>query len=193
MIDRLLQRTHWVFDLDGTLTVPQHDFDAMRRELGIPRGVDLLSGLAAQGGEAERRGLARIAEWEWSLAEGAERQEDALALLGRLQREGASLGVLTRNRRDVALRTLEVIGLAGWFDDVVGRDEALPKPAPDGVQWWLRRWQVGPESAVMVGDHPMDAVAGAAAGVATVWVRRHPGWEGRADLVVDDLRDVLEG
>lgn len=192
MRSSLRPRTHWIFDLDGTLTVPQHDFDAMRRELGIPKGTDLLSGLAEQGPEREAAGMARIAAWEWSLADRARLQDDAGRLLEGLRRQGVRLGVLTRNRRDVALRTLEVIGLDGWFDDVVGRDEAAPKPAPDGVQWWLRRWACRPERAVMVGDHPMDAAAGRAAGAATVWVRRQPFGEGQADHVVDTLHDLLE-
>ena len=40
----------WVFDLDGTLTVAQHDFPAIRRELGVPAEADILtfmSGLPA--------------------------------------------------------------------------------------------------------------------------------------------------
>ena len=31
-------RDCWVFDLDGTLTIANHDFDAIRAELGIPEG-----------------------------------------------------------------------------------------------------------------------------------------------------------
>ncbi|HCR31850.1 MAG TPA: HAD family hydrolase, partial [Stenotrophomonas sp.] len=27
---------HWVFDMDGTLTVAMHDFERIKRELGIP-------------------------------------------------------------------------------------------------------------------------------------------------------------
>ena len=34
----LLKRKHWIFDLDGTLTIAVHDFNAIRKELGIPEG-----------------------------------------------------------------------------------------------------------------------------------------------------------
>ena len=36
-----LGRRHWIFDLDGTLTVAAHDFAAIRRTLGIPPGRDV--------------------------------------------------------------------------------------------------------------------------------------------------------
>ena len=42
----LAGRGHWVFDMDGTLTVAAHDFDAIRRELGVPAGKPLLETLA---------------------------------------------------------------------------------------------------------------------------------------------------
>src|SRR5690606_34555427 len=35
----------WIFDLDGTLTIAQHDFAAIRRELGIPAEEDILEHL----------------------------------------------------------------------------------------------------------------------------------------------------
>ena len=38
--------THWVFDLDGTLTLAVHDFAAIRRHLGIPAQADILHHLA---------------------------------------------------------------------------------------------------------------------------------------------------
>jgi len=38
----LLQRKHWIFDLDGTLTVAVHDFVAIRKELGIQAGLPII-------------------------------------------------------------------------------------------------------------------------------------------------------
>ena len=38
----LLQRKYWIFDLDGTLTVAVHDFNAIRNELGIPAGQPII-------------------------------------------------------------------------------------------------------------------------------------------------------
>lgn len=38
---------HWVFDMDGTLTVAVHDFVAIRVALDIPPQDDILTHLAA--------------------------------------------------------------------------------------------------------------------------------------------------
>lgn len=38
----LSQCRAFIFDLDGTLTLAVHDFEAIRRSLGIPAGVPIL-------------------------------------------------------------------------------------------------------------------------------------------------------
>ena len=43
----LSQVRHWVFDMDGTLTVAVHDFAAIRQALAIPPEHDILTHLAA--------------------------------------------------------------------------------------------------------------------------------------------------
>ena len=41
----LLQRKYWIFELDGTLTVAVHDFNAIRKELGIPERQPIVEAL----------------------------------------------------------------------------------------------------------------------------------------------------
>lgn len=36
----------WIFDRDGTLTVPTHDFEDVRRVLGLPVGKPILEEIA---------------------------------------------------------------------------------------------------------------------------------------------------
>ena len=43
----LKHRGHWIFDLDGTLTVSAHDFEHMRRELGLEPQAPILEALQA--------------------------------------------------------------------------------------------------------------------------------------------------
>ncbi|MEY4949417.1 MAG: hypothetical protein RL698_1628, partial [Pseudomonadota bacterium] len=45
-IARIRGARHWIFDLDGTLTVAMHDFDAIRTALDLPTGRPILEALA---------------------------------------------------------------------------------------------------------------------------------------------------
>ena len=191
----LFSRQGWIFDLDGTLTVPVHDFDALRALLQIPADEDILAHIDAAAPARQRQLRSAVHQWEGALADRAVAQDDAWALLSALQAQGARLGVLTRNTRETAHRTLQAAGLAGFFDpvDVVGREDAAAKPAPDGVLLLLRRWGLTAEDGVMVGDYLYDSQAGRAAGAATVLVLRggDQGWDPAADVVLTDLRWLL--
>jgi len=184
-------RTCWLFDMDGTLTIPAHDFAYARRELGVPQGADILAHLATLSPDDQARAERWLHEWEVDIAERSRPQDDALALLHSLDSSGCSLGVLTRNTRDNALRTLRAIGMDRLFtpDLVLGRDCAPPKPHPAGVQLLLDRLGATPDNAVMVGDYLHDVRAGRRARTATVLINRRgaEGWEDEADLVVSSL------
>ncbi len=185
------RRTVWLFDLDGTLTVPVHDFQYARRVLEIGPQEDILTALARRPPAARAAAEDWLRQWELELAAQAQLQPDAEQLLAHLRGTGCRLGVLTRNTRSVALRTLDAIGLRSMLDDaaILGRDSARPKPHPEGIQMLLRHFGASPEESVMVGDYLYDVHAGRAAGTATVLVCRHgeDGWEGEADLVVDRI------
>lgn len=188
-------RSGWIFDLDGTLTVAVHDFDAIRAEIDLPRGRPILEALAALP-EAERRWrYARLDAIERELARLARPAPGAEALLDRLLGRGARLGILTRNSHAIALETLRVAGLACFFDSahVVGREAALPKPEPDGVHLLLEAWSLPPSDAVVVGDHVSDLRAGRVAGTATIHVDVAGAfrWSEHADRCVRSLAELL--
>ena len=191
----LWSRRYWIFDLDGTLTYAVHDFEALRESLGLAPGTPLLEAVDAAPPEEAARLRAGITAWEWALAEKAAAAPDALRLLRALAGESRTLGVLTRNRRDIALRTLEVAGLAQYFEpaDVLGRDDAAPKPAPDGIRRILSRWRAAPADAVMLGDYVFDLQAGRNAGTATVYIDRadEARWNQWADVAVRGLDELL--
>lgn len=194
-MNALLSRRCWIFDMDGTLTVPIHDFDAIRRQLDLPAGEPILEAIARLPATAASELHHRLAMIERELALRAQVQEDALALVDVLSADPARLlGVVTRNSHALAGLTLEAVSLDRAFPDEsrVGRDEALPKPNPDGIALLLERWGAQPSEAVMVGDYLFDLQAGRAAGVATVHIDRSGArWPGEADVVVTDLRDLL--
>lgn len=192
----LLHRPCWIFDLDGTLTVAAHDFDGIRAALGLRPNEPILEQLAAMSPEASRPLREQLATIELELADAAQAQPGARALVEHLHARGAKLGILTRNRQDLAWRTLRAIGLADRFaeGDVLGRTDAAPKPSPEGILALLDRWGRAGSDAVMVGDYLFDLQAGRAAGTATVHfdVDGTFPWPGEADVQVSRLATLLE-
>ena len=163
---------HWVFDMDGTLTIAVHDFAAIRQALDIPPEDDILTHLAALPAAEAAAKHAWLLEHERELALGSRPAPGAVELVRDLAQRGYRLGILTRNARELAHITLEAIGLADCFaiDDVLGRDDAPPKPHPGGLLKLAEAWEVTPGAMVMVGDYRFDLDCGRAAGTRTVLV-----------------------
>lgn len=191
----LLARRHWVFDMDGTLTVAAHDFDAIRAQLGLPLGKPILEALDdLPSAEAMALHL-RLEAIEEDIAHASVPQPGARRLLEHLAGRGTRLGIVTRNKRRLATISLAAAGLGDLFDplDVLGRDEAPHKPSPDGVLSLLARWGATGSDAVMIGDYLFDLQAGRGAGCATVLfdVSGAYPWREHADRCVSHLDALL--
>jgi HAD superfamily hydrolase (TIGR01509 family) len=184
-------RRHWIFDLDGTLTVAVHDFDGIRRSLGLPTGVPILEAIAGLHPEAAAHTTRRLDALELALAERAQPQPGAQPMLAALQARGCRLGIVTRNSEANAAVTLQAAGLTEFFTpgDVVGRESCAPKPSPNGITHLLARWRASGGEAVMVGDYLYDLQAGRAAGAGTVLFDPTAAYQWReyADLCIDRL------
>jgi len=189
-------RQFWIFDLDGTLTRAVHDFATIRASLGLGEGEPILESIAAMAADKKSTALDKVAAWERALVTKAEPQPCAEELLTRLRERGAELGIVTRNRTDLAHQTLAQVKLASFFEhaDVIGRDRAQPKPSPAGIECLLERWRAQPDQSVMVGDYVFDVQAGRSAGTATVLIDPvgRSDWQPFADLVIRDLDALLD-
>lgn len=185
---------HWVFDMDGTLTVAVHDFQRIKRDLAIPPDDDILTHLAALPAEEAATKHAWLLAHERALAGAAQPAPGAVALIRALHAAGCRLGILTRNARELAEVTLQAIGVGDVFarEDIIGRDEAEPKPSPAGLRYFVERWQVDPAQVVMVGDYRFDLECGRAAGTRTVLVNSPDNpWPGMACWHLADCGQVL--
>lgn len=169
---RLHAARHWVFDMDGTLTLAVHDFEAIKRALDIPLEHDILHHLAALPEDVAAAKYVWLLEHERELALSAEPAPGAIELVRALKERDCRLGILTRNAHELALVTLQAIGLGDCFasGDILGRDEAPPKPHSGGLLHLAERWQVTPNELVMVGDYRFDLECARAAGACSVLV-----------------------
>ena len=192
----LLKRKHWIFDLDGTLTVAVHNFDAIREELGIPVGLPIIKTIKSLPEKESVLLQNKLHSIEEKLARNARPARGVKTLLENLRRGDYSLGILTLNTRENAWFTLEALGLAQYFSEefVIGRWCEEPKPSPKGIYKMLKQWKVTSNDALMVGDYLYDLQVGRAAETATVHVDPSGefAWPELADIQVNSL-DELAG
>jgi pyrophosphatase PpaX len=88
-----------------------------------------------------------------------------------LHARGARIGVVTSKISNRARRGLQVAGLEGFVDVVIGCDDCeRHKPDPEPVRRALEALGASASQAVFVGDAVVDLQAGRAAGAATAAV-----------------------
>ena len=194
--DLLRHRGHWIFDLDGTLTVSAHDFDHMRRALGLAPQTPILEALNAMPPAEAAPLWQRLNELEFYYAGKSSLMAGAPELLQRLHDDGRKLAILTRNTMPVVKQTLETCRLEHFFplEHILDRDACIPKPSPDGVERLLGFWRADASDTVMVGDYLYDLEAGRGAGVATVHLdtRGNVDWSAVTDIRVESLGEILD-
>ncbi|MBA4422797.1 MAG: HAD family hydrolase [Syntrophus sp. (in: bacteria)] len=194
--EAILTRKHWVFDLDGTLTLPVHDFSVIRQALGVPQGIDILGYLASLPDPEAQPLHDKLNAIETELLEQIEPAPGTVQLIEALQRRGSRMGVLTRNTRDIAIRTLDSLGVGGYFPEecILGRGDAPPKPDPEGLFRFCVRWRTVPAEMVMVGDYVFDLQTGRNAGAATIHIDRTRSflWPELTDIGVSTPEELLQ-
>ncbi|MGH7583462.1 MAG: HAD-IA family hydrolase [Gemmatimonadales bacterium] len=96
-------------------------------------------------------------------------------MVHQLKAAGRRLGLVTSKNRSGAERGLNLVGLAGTIEVIVGADDvANPKPHPEPVQRALEQLGASAATCVFVGDSRHDIHAGRSAGVATAGVTWGP-------------------
>ena len=192
----LLKRKYWIFDLDGTLTIAVHDFNAIREELGIPEGQPIIKTLESLPLKESRNKKKKLQEIEEKLALNATPAPGVEKLLETLNSQNYFFGILTLNTRENAWTTLKALGLTEYFtkESVIGRWCAEPKPSPNGIKKLLNHWNVYANDALIVGDYLYDLQVGRAAEIATVHVDPSGNfeWPELADISVCSLNELTK-
>jgi len=166
--ERPRQATAVIFDLDGTLTRPYFDFDAIRREIGLPTEprTPVLEAMEKMTPPERARTEAILHRHEEQAARESELWDDTLDVLAAMRTAGHPLGLLTRNSRRSAERVIAKHGLR--FDCVYTREDGPVKPSPEPVVAICRRLDAPARAAWVVGDYLFDLQAGHAAHATTV-------------------------
>jgi HAD superfamily hydrolase (TIGR01509 family) len=175
-----------LFDLDGTITRPVLDFEAIRREIGVEGFI--LEAIARLDGAGQRRALALLERHEREAADRSELNDGIGELLGLLAAAGCKVAVVTRNSH----ASVDIVAARHslQFDAVVTRNEAAIKPSPEPLLLGCRRVGVAPAEALWVGDGTLDRQSGLAAGIRTVMIRSRADEDGAGVLLVGSPREL---
>ena len=194
-LDQITQRKLWIFDMDGTLTEAQHDFDAIRTTLKLPANRPILESIAALPAEQAKVVNIRLDEIELEISKTSKPADGAAELLETLLANDCKIGILTRNNLVNIQVTLEAAGLYHYFKDadLISRDCIAPKPAPDGIFHLVDRWQGHISDALMIGDSIHDIDAGNNADAVSIYYDPDGNFEHReqADVCVTSLRELM--
>lgn len=156
-----------IFDLDGTLVDSRLDFAAMRSEMNAPADIGLLEYIdSLTTVEARERAMAIVHRHEIAGAEAASWMPGAEHAVHTLCAQGTPIGIVTRNSRQAARRTMERLGMPAI--PLKAREDAAPKPDPEALLAIATTWNIAPVHCAYVGDFRYDMEAAQRAGMMPV-------------------------
>lgn len=206
-----------VFDLDGTLADTSGDLlDAANKVFVAAGHGEVLehprdAGVALKGGRAmlragyERLGLGEpqdkiddgyprlLAAYAEQLSAKTTLYDGAEAVLIRLGQAGYKLAVCTNKPIELADPLLTELGIAGYFDAIVGA-KTLPVSKPDPAPYILSVEQAGGTvgQSLLVGDTVTDRKTSTAAGVPSVLVTFSPAGKSVEEFFADATIDHFD-
>jgi HAD superfamily hydrolase (TIGR01509 family) len=183
-----------IFDLDGTITQPYFDFDAIREEIGLARDSGPVLESMDRMTPQQRDKAEQILHYhEQKAVTESKLNAGAGQTLWSLRAAGIHIGVLTRNKRSNALAIARKHKLK--FDAVVGREDGPVKPDAFGVLRLSRQFGVGPQETLLVGDYLFDLLCAKAAGAVAVLLAnnsRAGEFAGHADFCIENIGEILQ-
>jgi HAD superfamily hydrolase (TIGR01509 family) len=183
-----------IFDLDGTITQPYFDFDAIREEIGLARDSGpLLESMEKMTPELRQKAEKILYVHEEKAVFESKLNKGAKQTLSSLRAAGIHIGILTRNKRGNAYAIACKHNLN--FDAVIGREDGPVKPDAFGVMQLCRQFRVAPNETLLVGDYLFDLLCAKAAGTCAVLLTNHhqaDDFAKHADFCIRNITEILQ-
>ncbi|KKZ62922.1 hypothetical protein EMCG_02768 [[Emmonsia] crescens] len=161
-----------VFDVDGTLCLPQnYMFQEMRSALGIDKSVDIIGHIRSLPTLKDRTAaITKVRDIEREAMIKQVPQPGLLELMDYVQSKGLKRALCTRNFEAPVNHLLTTHLPTHEFLPIITRDtpDLLPKPDPAGILHIAKEWGMKSEDLIMVGDSLDDMTAGHLAGATTI-------------------------
>lgn len=100
----------FVFDLDGTLTLPVLDFTLLRSNLKCPKGTDILKFCNSKSGRDKEIALKLVEKFEEEGRQNTKLQPGVFELLKFLSQQGLKRALITRNLQPSVDQFLDLLG-----------------------------------------------------------------------------------
>jgi len=183
-----------IFDLDGTITQPYFDFDAIREEIGLDKDSGpLLESMEKMSPQLRLKAEKILFIHEQKAVIESKLNAGADQTLSALRAAGIHIGILTRNKRGNAYAIAQKHKLK--FDAVIGREDGPVKPDAFGVIELCRQFGVKPQETLLVGDYLFDLLCAKAAGACAVLLANHhqaDDFAEHADFCIENITGILE-
>jgi HAD superfamily hydrolase (TIGR01509 family) len=181
-----------IFDLDGTITEPFLDFEAIRQEIGLtPEAGTLLEAMDKMTPQERRRAMDIVERHEHRAVEESTLNAGARPMLDKLRASGIKIGILTRNKRSNAIAIARKHDLE--FDAIFDREDGPVKPDAFGIFKLCKIFDAAPAESLVVGDYLYDVLAAKAAGAVAVLLKNHPKADDfvkHADFAIAKLEEI---
>jgi HAD superfamily hydrolase (TIGR01549 family) len=152
--------------MDGTLTVPVLDFDAIRADLGVKGPIlEAIENMSPQDQHVARE---KLLGHERRAAQRSQLNPGCVELLQWARSEKLKLALVTRNTPESVATVISKFGLE--FDTLITRDDRPYKPMPDPALLACKRLGVSPADAWFIGDGNHDIECAVAADITSVWI-----------------------
>ncbi len=183
-----------IFDLDGTITQPYFDFDAIREEMGLEKNSGpILESMQKMPPQKRKIAEQILHSHEQRAVIESKLNAGAKETLDSLRKDGIYIGILTRNKRNNAFAIADKHGLK--FDAVIDREDGPVKPDAFGVLKLCRQFGVEPHETLLVGDYLFDLLCAKAAGALAVLLTNHKQsveFAGNADFCIEKIDQIIQ-
>lgn len=207
----------FLFDLDGTLIESTEDLAGAGNYIRRMRGMEALSlqTIASYVGDGVEAMVSRLLQTEDKAVieefiphfktyyrehcvDTTRLYDEVLPVLENLLARGYKMAVVTNKPALISKRILAGLGVAHFFQVVVGGDSApFKKPHPAPMHMACRELDIHPDHCVMVGDSVVDVAAGRSVRMATIGIRGGIGDQAalensKPDLCLNSFKQILD-